>query len=140
MQARQLAWCSASAKSSPARSPAKACSIAAAEMHENETKIRKLRDNYEADSLTYPGSFVNGHKERRLYNTSNICFPGQDANMLIDRLKDVAMSNGSACSSMIVEPSHVLTAMGLREDEASQSIRISFGRENQMINASLIIR
>lgn len=117
---------------------AKACSIAAAEMHENETKIRKLRDDYEADSLTYPGSFVNGHKEKRLYNTSNICFPGQDANMLIDRLKNVAMSNGSACSSMIVEPSHVLTAMGLSEDEASFSLRVTFSRDSQTISLQIL--
>lgn len=110
---------------------AKACSIASTEMHENETKIRKLRDDYEADSMTYPGSFVNGHKVQRLYNTSNICFPGQDANILIDRLRDVAMSNGSACSSLIVEPSHVLTAMGLSEEDASCSLRVGFSTENK---------
>jgi cysteine desulfurase len=117
---------------------AKACSIAAVEMYENETKIRKLRDDYEVDSLTYPGSFVNGHKEKRLYNTSNICFPGQDANMLIERLKNVAMSNGSACSSMIVEPSHVLTAMGLSEEEANASFRVSIPNGNSHVTLTTL--
>lgn len=105
---------------------AKACFIAASEMSENERLTRKNRDKYEEEALKYPGSFVNGDVNHRLFNTSNICFPGQDANQLIQRLKDVAMSNGSACSSRIVEPSHVLMAMGLSEIEANSSIRASF--------------
>lgn len=110
---------------------AKACSIAQSEMTENERVIRKQRDEFELEALRFPGSFVNGDRVNRLYNTSNICFPGQDANMLIQSLTDVAMSNGSACSSRIVEPSHVLTAMGLSEDEANCSLRASFGRDSR---------
>ncbi|MEX2411866.1 MAG: IscS subfamily cysteine desulfurase, partial [Candidatus Paceibacterota bacterium] len=45
-------------------------------------------------------------------------------------VKDIAFSNGSACTSAIIEPSHVLTEMGLTEEEAFSSIRISFGKFN----------
>lgn len=109
---------------------AKACSIAASEMSENEVLTRKNRDDYEVEALSYPGSFVNGDVNHRLFNTSNICFPGQDANQFIQRHKDMAMSNGSACSSRIIDPSHVLTAMGLREEESNCSLRASFERES----------
>jgi cysteine desulfurase len=119
---------------------AKACAIAAQEMKVNESKIRAIRDEFEADALKYPGSFVNGHVEKRLYNTSNICFPGQDANVLIDRLKNVALSNGSACSSMIVEPSHVLTAMGLSVEEANASFRVSIPNGNNYVTLNTLFK
>jgi len=67
---------------------------------------------------------------KRIYNVSNICFPTVDGNVLIRRMKDISDSNGSACSSAVVEPSLVLKAMGLSDDDAFTSLRFSWGRFN----------
>lgn len=109
---------------------AKACKIAQDEMDQNKYKIEQLRNNLENELLKLPNTFLNGHKTKRIFNTSNICFNGQDANIMIGRLKNIAMSNGSACSSSVIEASHVLKAMGLTNDEAFASLRFSLGKYN----------
>jgi cysteine desulfurase len=111
---------------------AKACEIAECEMVANREKITSLRNHLESELLELPGTFVNGHNTQRAYNTTNICFEGQDANMIIGKMKNVAVSNGSACSSSVIEPSHVLRAMNLNEDQAFGSIRFSLGKYNTM--------
>jgi len=107
---------------------AKACEIAQKEMKQDSEKIIMLRDKLEELLLQVEGSFVNGYKSKRIYNTTNITFPHVDSGVLIGRLGNVAVSNGSACTSAIVEPSHVLTSMGLSKDDAFSSIRFSLGR------------
>ena len=107
-----------------------ACKISSNEMASNEIQIRKLRDLLEIELLKIPGTFINGNKNNRIYNTSNICFPNNDANVIIGRLKNIAVSNGSACTSLIVEPSHVLSAMNLSEDLALSAIRFSLSKYN----------
>jgi len=67
---------------------------------------------------------------KRIYNVSNIYFPTVDANVLIGRMKNVAVSKGSACTAALLEPSHVLVSMGLSNDDAFASIRFSLGRFN----------
>jgi cysteine desulfurase len=109
---------------------AKACEVAQAEMIQDSIRISALRNELENELLYINGAFVNGNKEHRVYNTTNICFPKVDANVLIGRMKNIAVSNGSACTSAVIEPSHVLSAMGLSEDEAFGSIRFSLGRYN----------
>jgi cysteine desulfurase len=92
-----------------------------------------LRDRFEAKVLTgLEGIQVNGDKERRLPNTSNVFFPGLSAETLVIALdrQNMAVSTGSACSSGSVEPSHVLMAMGRTRDEARSSVRFSFGPYN----------
>jgi cysteine desulfurase len=111
---------------------AKACEIAECEMVAYREKITSLRNHLESELLELPGTFVNGHNIQRAYNTTNICFEGQDANMIIGKMKNVAVSNGSACSSLVIEPSHVLRAMNLNEDQAFGSIRFSLGKYNTM--------
>jgi cysteine desulfurase len=108
----------------------KACEIAKDELTVNAHRIGALRDKLENHLLDIDNSFVNGSKKRRVYNTSNICFRGIEANALIGRLKTIAVSNGSACSSSVMKPSHVLTSMGLNEDDAFASIRFSLGKYN----------
>ena len=78
---------------------AKACEIANQEMVQNQKIIAELRDCLETELLKLPNTFVNGDIKNRIFNTTNICFKGQDANVLIGRMKNVAVSNGSACSS-----------------------------------------
>lgn len=119
---------------------AKSCEIAEAEMKVNEKIISKLRNFLEKELLKIPGTFINGSLIDRLYNTSNICFPGQDANVLIGRMKNIAVSNGSACTSAVVEPSHVLKAMGLDNNNSFASIRFSLGKYNTLEDVEITIK
>ncbi|WP_082794014.1 cysteine desulfurase family protein [Roseivirga seohaensis] len=109
---------------------AKACEIASEEMLQRENAISELRDTLESELLKLPNTSLNGDSKIRIYNTTNICFKGQDANVLIGRMKGIAVSNGSACSSAVVEPSHVLKAMGISDDDAFGSLRFSLGKLN----------
>lgn len=118
---------------------AKACEIASKEMDLNQKDISTLRDKLELDLLKLPNTSLNGDRKSRIYNTTNICFHGQDANVMIGRMKNIAVSNGSACSSAVVEPSHVLKAMGLSDDAAFASLRFSLGKFNTEENIRTMI-
>src|SRR5690606_17971556 len=91
---------------------AKAVEIAHREMAEESTRLGRLRDALEEGLLTIPDTFINGHREKRLYTTTNICFPGCRSEELIFHLGTVSVSSGSACTSTVTRPSHVLQAMG----------------------------
>ena len=117
---------------------AKACEIASQEMVQNQKTLFELRDTLELELLKLPNTFLNGDSERRIYNTTNICFKGQDANVLIGRMKDIAVSNGSACSSALVESSHVLKAMGLNNEDAFASLRFSLGKFNTFKDIEIV--
>lgn len=119
---------------------AKACEIAEAEMEEDAKRIGALRDYLETELLKLPNTSVNGSREHRIFNTTNICFKGQDANVIIGRMKDVAVSNGSACSSAVMEPSHVLKAMGLSDEDAFASLRFSLGKYNTIEDINTVIQ
>ena len=75
---------------------------------------------------------MNGHPENRLPNTLNVTLPGIRGESLLLALdaRGVFLSSGSACKSGSPEPSHVLLAMGLSEEEAHCSLRFSLGIEN----------
>ena len=118
---------------------AKACEIASEEMHLNKRNISELKDKLETEFLKLPNTSLNGDSENRIFNTTNICFKRQDANVLIGRMKDIAISNGSACSSAVVEASHVLKAMGLSDDEAFASLRFSLGKFNTIEDIETVI-
>ena len=117
----------------------KACEIASEEMALNQRNISALRDKLETELLKLPNTSLNGVSENKIYNTTNICFKGQDANVLIGRMKNIAVSNGSACSSAVVEASHVLKAMGLSDDEAFASLRFSLGKYNTIEDIETVI-
>lgn len=106
----------------------KAAEIAVNELENDSTRIKILRDKLEKGLLQFEGSFVNGNIENRIYNTSNICFPGVNSEQLILGLGNISVSNGASCSAVTSEPSHVLKAMGLSDEEALSSIRFSLGR------------
>jgi cysteine desulfurase len=108
----------------------KASEIALKDMTEDARRISLLRDELEVNLLRLPNVYVNGPVKTRMYNISNLCFPGIDANMMIGQLRNVALSNGSACTSSVIEPSHVLKAIGLSDADAMSSIRFSLGRFN----------
>jgi cysteine desulfurase len=109
----------------------KAAQLARQSLAQESARLAALRDQLEAGLLArVPHSFVNGAGAARTPNTTNIAFPGIQGESLIIALdlKGVACSAGAACSSGAIEPSHVLTAIGLPDDDARASIRFSLGR------------
>jgi cysteine desulfurase len=73
---------------------------------------------------------LNGSLEKRLHHNLNLCFPGLEAESMIMKMKGVACSTGSACSSANLEPSHVMKALGRNNEMAHSAIRFSLGRFN----------
>jgi len=123
-----------------------ACSIAKKEMVRNAESIGGLRDYLETELLKIDGASVNGNTEHRLYNTSNILFRGADSDAVILGLSNsendsplIAVSNGSACTSASIEPSHVLIALGLGEVAAFSSIRFSIGKYNTKKEIDIVV-
>jgi cysteine desulfurase len=123
-----------------------ACAIAQREMSKNAESIRALRDYLETELLKIEGASVNGNTSSRLFNTANILFRGADSDAVIMGLSNpendfplIAVSNGSACTSASIEPSHVLTAMGLDEVAAFSSIRFSVGKFNTKKEIDIVI-
>jgi cysteine desulfurase len=107
----------------------KACEICGTEMKNELNRIKSLRDKLETALLQVEDSFLNGDKNRRLPNVTNIAFKFAEGDSLIMAInKNVAVSSGAACSSATPEPSHVLKAMGIDDELASSSIRFSLGR------------
>ncbi|VXC56734.1 MULTISPECIES: cysteine desulfurase family protein [Bacteroidota] len=117
-----------------------ACNIAQNEMAINESKIQQLRDYLENELLKFKGAYLNGSSQNRIYNTVNFCIPGFDTEIFIGMNRDIAVSNGSACSSALVQPSHVLVAMGLSNNDAMNSLRISLGKHNTKKDIDLLLR
>ncbi len=111
----------------------KACSIAKENLQRDAQKLTSLRDMLIDGVLAEnEDSYLNGHRTKRLPNNANFRFTGIEGESLILHLdaKGIATSTGSACSSIKLEPSHVLMAIGLKEVEAHGSLRISLGNEN----------
>jgi cysteine desulfurase len=106
-----------------------ACEIAQNEVHTEAERLAKLRDKLELGILqNIPCAKINGDKNNRLPNTTNICFGEIDGEQLLMNLNEIAVSNGSACNSASTKPSYVLKAMGLSDDLAFGSIRFSLGK------------
>ena len=108
-----------------------AAEIARKSLSEDVQRISALRDSLERGLLErVPHSRVNGGGAPRTPNTTNITFSGIEGEALVIALdmKGLACSTGAACSSGAVEPSHVLTAIGLSPEEARASLRFSLGR------------
>lgn len=128
-----------------------ACALAAAVLERMESfeeataLLAQLRDRLEEGVLaSVPGSYVVGKTSQRVPNTSNIYFPGQDAQSLMARLdaEGILCSTGSACSSARPEASPVLKAMGMSERDASRCLRFSvsvMNTEEEMTEAARVI-
>lgn len=121
---------------------AKACEIASIEVESVSPKMEKQRNQLESKLLSIPRAFVNGIGANRIPNTSSICIPGLDVDSLVNRLSKVAISNGSACTSSLLQPSHVLLGMGLHPSDALSSMRISLSKyttDDEVNDASELI-
>ncbi|MDP6805772.1 MAG: aminotransferase class V-fold PLP-dependent enzyme [Rhodospirillales bacterium] len=106
-----------------------ALELASDEREEESKRIGELRDRFlSAITERIPDILVNGDPARRLPGNLNLSFPGTEGVALVGALPDVAVSTGSACTSALVEPSYVLSAIGLTADRAEASIRVGFGR------------
>lgn len=104
--------------------------------------LAALRDRLEREILDkVAGTLVNGARERRVPNTTNISFDGVEAESLLIALdlEGFAVSTGSACSSGTLEPSHVLRAMGLPSHRTQNSIRFSLGAGNTDAEVDLLV-
>lgn len=108
----------------------KAIELCQAEMAAEASRLKGLRDRLESALINEAGGVLNGHPEHRLPNSASLQFPGVDAEALIMAMRNLAVSTGSACTSASMDPSHVLTAMGLTSKEAYTSVRFSLGRFN----------
>ncbi|HXZ41194.1 MAG TPA: cysteine desulfurase family protein [Terriglobales bacterium] len=112
----------------------RAAEMAKSALRQDEpARLNAMRDQLEQKILTeVKDTRVNGQGAPRVPNTTNICFKGIEGEALLIALdlKGLAVSMGAACSSGAIEPSHVLTAMGLPPDHARASIRFSLGKQN----------
>ena len=108
----------------------KAAQLAMENLDADAPRLAALRDRFENALLALPGVRVNGSMRQRAPNTSNLSFDaaGGEALVIALDLQGVMCSSGAACSSGAVEPSHVLTAIGLTPDQARSSLRFSLGR------------
>jgi cysteine desulfurase len=106
-----------------------AAAIAGEEMAEEARRLTGLRDRLWRDLRErVPDLTLNGDAQRRLPGNLNFRIDGIDALKLIELMPEIAVSTGSACTSATVEPSYVLRALGLSDDEAASALRIGLGR------------
>jgi cysteine desulfurase len=106
----------------------KAAEVAGDGREAEAARLAALRDRLESALLDrIPDAFVNGSTDHRLPNTTNLTFPGTRGKLLA-KLRGVAASVGSACRTKSSRPSHVLTALGLEDDDAFDALRLSLGR------------
>lgn len=110
----------------------KAAEIAFSEMKDEAEKTLSLRIKLESQLQRIKGVVINAEKCDRLPNTTNISFKNIDGSLLLRKLNSLAISRGSACTANTVYPSHVLTAMGIRDNLALSSFRISLGRNTSV--------
>lgn len=107
---------------------AKALEIVFQNLEQISRQVKKLRDLLERELMVIPGAKLNGHPDLRAPNVTNISFWDFDANTFISEMKHLAVANGSACTSAVIEPSHVLRAMGVDNQTAFGAIRFSLSK------------
>ena len=108
----------------------KAAELRIAEMDREGKRLEILRNKLENVLLEVPGTVLNGSQTHRLPHVTNIAFAGVEGEELLRKVNlKVAVSSGSACTSISPKPSHVLKAMGLDTDLGRSSIRFSLGKD-----------
>ncbi len=107
----------------------KACEICMTDMDSDNKRIVKLRDKLETALMLLEEAYVNGSREHRLPQVTNISFKHVEGEgLLMGFNKNIALSSGSACTSASLEPSYVLKALGLGDDLAHSSLRFGLSR------------
>ena len=121
---------------------AEAIEIANNNMEKNNNHIKFLRDYYISEiKQKVPYIRINGDMENRLPGNANICFSGVDGSKLLSELdkRGICASSGSACSAGLLNPSHVLLAIGVPNNLARSSLRITFGKSNTLEDTKYLI-
>lgn len=112
---------------------AEAIMLAQENLNREQERLLGLRQHLETGLLNIEGAVLNNETSLRLPNTVHVSFPYVDGANLLKALSNrIATSNGSACNSASVEPSHVLTAMGIDRGLAYASLRLSMGKYSKM--------
>src|SRR5437870_5260177 len=121
---------------------AKAVELAAGEQANLAPCVRSLRDELERRLLeVVPDAVINGWQAERAPHVCNVSIPGTDSEALLMHLDlaGIACSSGSACSTGAVEPSHVLTAMGVPRELGGAALRFSFGKDNTVEDVEAVV-
>jgi cysteine desulfurase len=107
----------------------RAAELARERLSEEAPRMAALRDRLEGALLArFPEAYANGAEAPRAPNTTNLTFPGARMKEVFPRMRAVAASTGSACQTTSARPSHVLSAMGLPDEDAFSTVRLSVGR------------
>ena len=115
-----------------------ACRICHNDLPHESKRIQEMRDFMEKELLSkIEKLIINGVNALRIPNTSSLTFPGIDADALITNAPEIMIGTGSACASGALEPSHVLTAIGLSRENANSTVRISLGRFTRDIDIEI---
>ena len=119
----------------------KACEICMNEMEQDAGRLEILRNKLENALLQLEESYVNGNKEHRLPQVTNLSFRHVESQgLMMGFNKEIAVSSGSACTSASIEPSYVLKALGLDDEMAHSSLRFSLGRFTTAEEIDFVIR
>jgi cysteine desulfurase len=117
---------------------ARALVLAAAERPAAAARVAEIREGFERSLLAGdPGAVILGHNVGRLPHVTDVLFPGvgNEALLVALDLEGVSASAGSACAAGSVEPSHVVAALGIPEEQARSVVRFSFGRHSTAFEA-----
>lgn len=114
---------------------------AVAAMPEESARLTAMRDHMIRELLKIPASHLNGHPTQRLPNNVNITFEYIEGEgiLLLLNMFGICASTGSACNSASLEPSHVLTAMGVPHEIAHGSVRLTLGERNTEEDVSYVL-
>ena len=109
-----------------------AAKLMQSQMSDETQRIAMLRDRFISHLQQIPDVHINSPLTQSIPHIVNVAFGGVDGETLLLALNDIAISTGSACNSASVEPSHVLTGIGMPRELADASLRFSFGRYTQV--------
>lgn len=118
----------------------KACEIVKRELDSN-TDILKKNSSYLIQELKkIDGAVITGNVNHKIPAIIDVMLPGLNSDILISKESDFALSSGSACTSQIIESSHVLKAMGFSDNECNQTIRISINKETTELHINELVK
>ncbi len=120
----------------------RACELCSEGMGEEAKRLGRLRERLVKGVLEIPRSHLNGHPDKRLHGNANFRFDGIEGEALVLRLDSLGIeaSTGSACSSRELKPSHVLTAIGLKPEQAHGSLRLTLGRHSTKEDVDYMVK